>query len=171
MEQTERETIVYKGKKYHRYPNSKRRQHREYYYRHDKWGEPPFPLHRQIYLDFNGEIPEGYHIHHIDGDTSNNSPDNLEAISPTEHRKRHPASEETKEKFRENAKKNDNLGKWRKENPEKARECAIANGKKNTSLADWKKNNPEKASKIYSEAAKKSREAYKRNKEARAASL
>ena len=155
MGQTERETIVYKGKKYHRYPNSPRRQHREYYYRHDKWRQSPVSLHRQVYLDFKGEIPKGYHIHHIDGNTSNNSPDNLEAISPSEHKKKHPASKETREKLKESSKRNDNLGKWRKENPEKAKKLYIRNGKKSTGLADWKKNNPEKAREVYSAAAKK----------------
>lgn len=78
-------TIEYKGKKYHRYPDSKRRQLRVYYWRHDKWKGAPVPLHRQIYIDNFGAIPDGYHIHHKDGNTENNSPSNLQALPRFEH--------------------------------------------------------------------------------------
>lgn len=45
---------------------------------------------RQIYKEFYGEIPKDsndrtFDIHHIDGDHSNNSPDNLKAVSLQEH--------------------------------------------------------------------------------------
>ena len=46
-------------------------------------------VHRLIYEYFIGNIPKGYHIHHIDGNKQNNSIDNLECISPSEHNKRH----------------------------------------------------------------------------------
>ena len=36
-----------------------------------------FHLHRLIYTMFKGEIPEGYIVHHIDGNGFNNNPDNL----------------------------------------------------------------------------------------------
>ena len=78
-------TIEYGGKKYHRYPDSKRRQLRVYYWRHDKWKQAPVALHRQIYIDNFGPIPKGFHIHHKDGDTENNSPDNLQALSASAH--------------------------------------------------------------------------------------
>lgn len=81
----ERITIEYNNKKYHRYPNSKRRQLRVYYWRHDKWKSAPVALHRQIYIDNFGPIPKGYHIHHKDGNTENNSPDNLQAIPMKTH--------------------------------------------------------------------------------------
>ena len=78
-------TIEYKGVKYHRYPKSKRRTHRVYYQHHGKWKEPPIFLHRKIYEDNFGPIPKGYHIHHKDGNTENNSPDNLEALPASVH--------------------------------------------------------------------------------------
>lgn len=78
-------TVEYKGVKYHRYPDSKRRQLRVYYQHHSKWKEPPVFLHRKIYEDNFGPIPTGYHIHHIDGDTENNSPDNLQALPASVH--------------------------------------------------------------------------------------
>ena len=78
-------TIEYKGVKYHRYPDSKRRQLRVYYQHHGKWKEPPVFLHRKIYEDNFGPIPVGYHIHHKDGNTENNSPDNLQALPASIH--------------------------------------------------------------------------------------
>lgn len=44
-------------------------------------------LHRIIYEYFIGNIPKGYHIHHIDGNKQNNNIDNLQCISPSEHNK------------------------------------------------------------------------------------
>lgn len=79
--------IEYGGVIWTRYPDSKRRTHRVYYQRHEKWKEPPVFLHRRIYEDNYGPIPDGYHVHHKDGDTENNSPENLEALSPEEHGK------------------------------------------------------------------------------------
>jgi len=40
---------------------------------------------RKIWRDSNGEIPSGYHIHHIDGNPYNNDISNLQCISPEEH--------------------------------------------------------------------------------------
>lgn len=46
-------------------------------------------LHRLIYEHVKGKIPQGYEIHHKDGDKLNNSIENLEALTPYEHRQRH----------------------------------------------------------------------------------
>ena len=35
-------------------------------------------LHREVWKYHNGEIPKGYHVHHIDSNKNNNSIDNLE---------------------------------------------------------------------------------------------
>ena len=80
-------TVQYGGKKWTRYPDSDRRTHRVYYQRHEKWKDAPVFLHRRIYEDNFGPIPKGWHIHHKDGNTENNSPENLEALSPSEHSK------------------------------------------------------------------------------------
>lgn len=41
---------------------------------------------RKIWEEHNGrKIPDGYHIHHIDGNRSNNNPSNLLCVSPEEH--------------------------------------------------------------------------------------
>lgn len=41
--------------------------------------------HRFVYEGMYGAIPEGYDVHHIDGDTYNNSLDNLELLTHSEH--------------------------------------------------------------------------------------
>jgi hypothetical protein len=46
-------------------------------------------VYRRVYEEHIGTIPDGYHIHHIDGDHTNNSPENLVALSPEEHYKVH----------------------------------------------------------------------------------
>lgn len=44
---------------------------------------------REIYERANGKIPDGYVVHHIDGDSSNNDPENLVALTNSEHMKIH----------------------------------------------------------------------------------
>ena len=46
-------------------------------------------MHRYVWKTYNGEIPEGFHIHHKDGDRSNNDISNLELLSASEHSKLH----------------------------------------------------------------------------------
>lgn len=43
--------------------------------------------HRLVYESYYGAIPDGYDIHHIDGDTYNNNIDNLECLSHSDHAK------------------------------------------------------------------------------------
>lgn len=42
-------------------------------------------LHREVYKHHCGEIPEGYHVHHVDGNRSNNDISNLELREACEH--------------------------------------------------------------------------------------
>lgn len=46
-------------------------------------------MHRYVWEYYNGEVPEGYQIHHIDKDKSNNDISNLEAIPFSAHAKMH----------------------------------------------------------------------------------
>lgn len=47
-------------------------------------------VYRKIFEDYHGiKIPKGYHIHHKDGDSNNNSIDNLEMLTPDEHARKH----------------------------------------------------------------------------------
>src|SRR5712691_5631259 len=50
---------------------------------------------RDVWRKHFGEIPEGFHVHHKDGNAQNNVIENLQCLSPEEHRKLHPMSEET----------------------------------------------------------------------------
>lgn len=63
-------------------------------------------LHRLIYADYhNIELDTSIHIHHIDGNKTNNSIDNLMPISHSEHASLHhkgkTLSDETKQKLRD----------------------------------------------------------------------
>ena len=46
-------------------------------------------LHRLIYEENFGPIPEGFHIHHLDNDKNNNALENLVLISKSNHHKLH----------------------------------------------------------------------------------
>lgn len=46
-------------------------------------------LHRLIYEETFGPIPEGFHIHHLDNDKNNNDPSNLILMSKSNHHKLH----------------------------------------------------------------------------------
>lgn len=63
-------------------------------------------LHRWIWEQENGKIPEGHIVHHKDENTLNNNIDNLELMTRTEHISYHASHrpEETKNKFKESVK-------------------------------------------------------------------
>lgn len=54
-------------------------------------------LHIQVWKYYNGDIPKGYHIHHVDGNTHNNDISNLNLIHGTLHLRF-----EGKKRFKEN---------------------------------------------------------------------
>lgn len=85
-------------------------------------------LHRAVWEYHNGEIPKGYHIHHIDGNRSNNSIENLTLMKSTEHMSQHMQDAERKEKARDNIKKAiEAAPKWHKS--ENGREWHSKHGK------------------------------------------
>lgn len=51
-------------------------------------------LHRVVWEYHNGQIPEGGHVHHVDGNRSNNQPDNLRLEIETDHLSLHMQPEE-----------------------------------------------------------------------------
>lgn len=59
-------------------------------------------LHRYVYRHYVGEIPAGYHVHHINEDKNDNEPENLMAMSCNDHEKLHgkTMTEERKETAR-----------------------------------------------------------------------
>lgn len=56
------------------------------YYRHSTLR---LLMHRYVWEYYNGKIPKGHEIHHIDFDRSNNDISNLQMLSRKEHRKLH----------------------------------------------------------------------------------
>lgn len=49
-------------------------------------------LHRAVWEHYRGKIPRGHHVHHHDGDPSNNRLGNLRLLTPAEHRAVHGAT-------------------------------------------------------------------------------
>jgi hypothetical protein len=74
-------------------------------------------LHRFVWEFYNGEIPKGFEIHHLDCDKSNNGITNLALITRSEHAKLHAkdnkwiGSEKNKRQLRKECKK---LGRLRR---------------------------------------------------------
>lgn len=85
------EKVVFNGCTFRRYPESKRIEDRRYYKpsARDKLRGAE-ALHREIWKSEHGPIPEGYQIHHKDGDSGNNSLLNLECVTVEQHQARHP---------------------------------------------------------------------------------
>ena len=101
------ETIVFNGRKYRRYPESPNPAHRRYF------GRAGHRLHRDVWEFHHGPVPEGMHIHHIDGNTANNDISNLACVSLKDHwdehreelsvRAKHPKQIAHLERIREKA--------------------------------------------------------------------
>lgn len=49
----------------------------------------PHGMHRYVWKFYNGPIPEGYEIHHKDGNKANNDISNLECLERCEHKRLH----------------------------------------------------------------------------------
>ena len=79
------ESVVFNGRKYYRYPESKNPAHRRYFARSGN------RLHRDVWIFHIGTIPKGMHIHHIDNNTSNNDIANLACITLKQHWDEHRA--------------------------------------------------------------------------------
>ena len=75
------ECIEFEGIKYYRYPDSENIRMSKYFRNTSKNTQ----LHREIWKSLKGDIPKGYHIHHIDGNSLNNHIDNLECLTPHQH--------------------------------------------------------------------------------------
>lgn len=85
----EREVRIYNGNRYRRYPKSRHKHHRRYF--HATEPRRGF-LHRHVWEDTHGPIPAGFDVHHIDEDTGNNDPLNLECLPKSDHKSLHDAT-------------------------------------------------------------------------------
>ena len=56
-----------------------------------KVGGKLYLQHRYVWEAKYGKVPDGHDIHHIDGNKQNNSLDNLELLTRTEHKRKHSA--------------------------------------------------------------------------------
>jgi len=59
---------------------------------------PKIRAHRWVWINNHGQIPKGYHIHHKDGDKSNNSIENLELIEGSRHLSLHGREEKNRKR-------------------------------------------------------------------------
>lgn len=84
---SKKETIVFEGVAYHRYPESKSSVNRAYFT--GSIDGETVRLHQKIYESHFGKVPAGFHVHHKDGNTLNNSIDNLELASEHDHHSHH----------------------------------------------------------------------------------
>jgi hypothetical protein len=82
------EIVEWNGWLYRRYPESEHLSDQRYFQRSTKRGRRT--LHRDIWESAFGSIPKGCHIHHKDGDTTNNVLETLECVSAKQHMARHP---------------------------------------------------------------------------------
>ena len=89
----EKDIVEFNGIQFTRFPNSKSRSFRRYYYPivNGRWLKGVQALHQEIWKAAHGPIPEGCHIHHKDDDTLNNALENLECLTRKRHCEEHAA--------------------------------------------------------------------------------
>jgi len=61
----------------------------EGYYKAPRENHGGITMHRYVWKKYNGDIPDGMHVHHIDGDKSNNRIENLELLTASDHSTHH----------------------------------------------------------------------------------
>ena len=98
-----------------------------------------------------GEIPEGHHVHHVDGRTLNNSHENIQILSAEEHARTTFTGRKHTEVQIE-ARMN-GAAEWRKENPE-----VVSELRSKSSRSFWDGMTPEEREEFVSRRAEKVRE-------------
>ncbi len=101
-------TVIFNGLTFRRNQKSKRKVDREYYAHTGSrvTGHRTLRLHREIWRFYNGEIPEGMAVHHIDGDPFNNNVNNLQLMQKIKHLNMHGDEWIKTEKCRDTCRKN-----------------------------------------------------------------
>ena len=107
--------IEYRGVEYRRAHSNR------YYVPYGRWSSVPDreALHRDVWSDANGKIPEGHHVHHVNGDYDDNSIENLVCLPAKEHMRLHSPSEEARTKAAEWHRSEEGR-KWHSENGKQA---------------------------------------------------
>lgn len=77
-----KEFVLYAGRKFWLQSSGR-------YFQSGVKADPERLLHRRVWLDNFGPIPDGMHVHHKDEDWRNNAPDNLEVKTAFAHRSEH----------------------------------------------------------------------------------
>src|SRR5215471_4035343 len=77
-----REFVLYRGEKFWLQTTGR-------YFQSGRKDSPERLLHRRVWSDANGPIPEGFEIHHRDSDWRNNDPTNLELVPISKHKRDH----------------------------------------------------------------------------------
>lgn len=54
-------------------------------------------LHREVWMHHNGDIPKGFHVHHLDGDRSHNDVENLTLLRGSDHLSGHMKQQNRRE--------------------------------------------------------------------------
>lgn len=76
--------IEFNGEKFRRYPESPNRAMRRYFF-----SQGGRSLHKAIWEASRGPVPAGFHVHHQNGDSTDNRLRNLEIIDGSEHLRMH----------------------------------------------------------------------------------
>lgn len=80
------DSVVFNGITFRRYPNAKRLSDRRYYRADGRLRKQGISyLHKTVWEFYNGKVPDGYHIHHKNGDTLDNRIENLELLPGKSH--------------------------------------------------------------------------------------
>lgn len=96
-------------------------------------------MHRYVWKYYCGEIAKGFQVHHIDGDKSNNSIDNLALMTETAHQKLHGAEEKRKDMLREILEKYGRPAAIRWHKSEEGKKWHSEQGKRNAQIVKEKK--------------------------------
>lgn len=95
------ETRTYRGIRFYRYPDSDRPSDRRYFRPGVADAQRGVEaLHREVWKHEVGPIPDGFQVHHLDGDPANNDVENLAIMTQAAHLALHVSSPEWQARFR-----------------------------------------------------------------------
>lgn len=107
------------------------------YYRRYQFGKSgPSSLHRAKWEHYRGPIPEGFDIHHRDGDGTNNRLSNLEMVDRREHQREHSLEGHKQGKLKPPTKlARERAAEWHRS--EEGRQWHVQHGKRTWERREW----------------------------------